>query len=80
MGIGIIYGPAVVRNLGSNDRIVYSVTDDTVNKEKRIEALTRSCPYTNLISEWVHQNTTNLFETKAWDPISVKGKSENVIV
>jgi len=80
VGIGINHGPAVVGNLGSDDRIVYSVTGDTVNTGKRIEALTKSCPNTILISESVHQHTTQLIETKAWEPISVKGKSEKVLV
>ena len=80
VGIGINYGPAVVGNLGSKDRIVYSVTGDTVNTGKRIETLTRSCPNTILISESVYQHTTHLIKTKAWDPISVKGKSEKVLV
>ena len=79
-GIGINHGPAVVGNLGSDDRIVYSVTGDTVNTGKRIEALTKSCPNTILISESVHQHTIQLIETKAWEPISVKGKSEKVLV
>ena len=80
VGIGINYGPAVVGNLGSKDRIVYSVTGDTVNTGKRIETLTRSCPNTILISDSVYQHTTHLINTKAWDPISVKGKSEKVLV
>jgi len=80
VGIGINYGPAVVGNLGSDDRIVYSVTGDTVNTGKRIEGLTKSCPNTILISESVHKHTANLVNTKAWEPISVKGKTEKVLV
>ena len=80
IGIGVNYGEVVAGNLGSEDRIDYSVTGDTVNTGKRIEMLTRAKPNTVLISEGVQASTQGLFQTKAWEPVAVKGKREKLQV
>ncbi len=80
VGIGLNYGPVVAGNLGSEDKIEYSVTGDTVNTAKRIESLTTSHPNSILISESIFDKTKHLVNTKAWEPIKVKGKSEDVSV
>jgi len=80
VGIGINYGPVVAGNLGSKDRIEYSVTGDTVNTAKRIESLTKTCPNSILISESVFEKVGDLIAHKAWEPIKVKGKDQQVRV
>lgn len=80
VGIGINYGPVIAGNLGSNDKIEYSVTGDTVNTGKRIETLTKEKPDTILISESIYEQVKDLFKFNAWDPIAVKGKAEKVAV
>ena len=80
VGIGLNYGPVVAGNLGSEDKIEYSVTGNTVNTAKRIESLTTSHPNSILISESIFDKTKHLVNTKAWEPIKVKGKSEDVSV
>ncbi len=80
VGIGINYGPIIAGNLGSDDKIEYSVTGDTVNTGKRIESLTKEKPNTILISESIHEKVKDIFKLKAWEPIVVKGKSEKVAV
>lgn len=80
MGIGINAGEVVAGNLGSEDRIDYSVTGDTVNTGKRIEMITKEMPNTILISQSVYEKTKDLFKFKEFDPILVKGKKEKIQV
>lgn len=80
IGIGINSGWVVTGNLGSEDKISYSVTGDTVNTGKRIETLTKEHPNAILISESVYQEVKDWVETRAWDPIEVKGKKEKIRV
>ncbi len=78
IGIGINAGTVVAGNLGSEDKISYSVTGDTVNTGKRIETLTREAPNSILISELVFYKVQELIEYKSWGPIEVKGKKERL--
>ena len=80
VGIGINFGPVIAGNLGSEDKIEYSVTGDTVNTGKRIESLTKDKPNTILISESIHEKVKGTFTFEAWEPINVKGKTEKVAV
>jgi adenylate cyclase len=80
MGIGINYGEVVAGNLGSEDRIRYSVTGDTVNTGKRIETITKDHPDSIMISDSVYQKVKEIFKVKAWEPLFVKGKKEKLLV
>ncbi len=80
MGIGINGGEVVAGNLGSEDKMAYSVTGDTVNTGKRIESLTKERPNTILISEWVYRQVADYIRAKAWAPLPLKGKKDLVTV
>lgn len=80
IGIGINSGMVVAGNLGSEDKISYSVTGDTVNTGKRIETLTKDSPNTVLISDSVYSKVHQHVNTNAWEPIEVKGKREKIQV
>ncbi len=80
IGLGINAGEAVMGNLGSEDKISFSVTGDTVNTGKRIEMLTKDYPNTILVSESVYLKTSELFEFRAWEPLYVKGKRDKITV
>ncbi|MCB0836936.1 MAG: response regulator [Bacteroidetes bacterium] len=80
MGIGINSGEVVAGNLGSEDKISYSVTGDTVNTGKRIETLTKDTPNTILMSNGVYEKVKDYVYTKAWEPIEVKGKKDKILV
>jgi len=80
MGIGINYGEVVAGNLGSEDRIRYSVTGDTVNTGKRIETITKEYPNSIMISDCVYQAVKEIFKVKAWEPLFVKGKKDKLLV
>lgn len=80
IGIGINSGTVVAGNMGSEDKISYSVTGDTVNTGKRIETLTREAPNSILISEPVYRCVEEIIEVKSWGPIEVRGRKEKVQV
>ncbi|MCK4345876.1 MAG: response regulator [Bacteroidales bacterium] len=80
MGIGINYGEVIAGNLGSEDRIRYSVTGDTVNTGKRIESITKEFPNSVLISDTIYQKTKDVVNAKAWEPLYVKGKKDKILV
>ncbi|TAE54517.1 MAG: adenylate/guanylate cyclase domain-containing protein, partial [Bacteroidetes bacterium] len=80
IGIGINSGEAVAGNLGSEAKLSYSVTGDTVNTGKRIESLTKDAPNKILISSPVYEKVKHLIQAHAWNPIEVKGKKEKVQV
>ncbi len=80
IGIGVNSGTVVAGNMGSEDKISYSVTGDTVNTGKRIETLTREAPNSILISEQVYQFVEDLVEVKSWGPIEVRGRKGKVQV
>jgi len=80
MGIGINDGEVVAGNVGSEDRIRYSLTGDTVNTGKRIESLTKDQPNKILISDGIYQKTSDLVKAIAWEPLFVKGKKDKILV
>lgn len=80
IGIGINYGEVVAGNLGSEDKIEFAVTGDTVNTGKRIEMLTKTHPDSILISENVFNKTREYIDATAWEPLHVKGKKEKIHV
>ncbi len=80
VGIGVNSGVVVAGNLGSEDRIEYSITGDTVNTGKRIETLTKDVPNSILISKTVYEKVKNLFITVEKPPVAVKGKQEELIL
>ena len=78
VGIGINYGPIVAGNLGSDDRLSYSITGDTVNTAKRIESLTDKQSNTILMNESVFEKTRGFVESELWDTIKLKGKTQEI--
>lgn len=80
IGIGINCGEVVAGNLGSDDKISYSLTGDTVNTGKRIESLTKEHPNSILISDEVFQKTQRHIQAKTWEPMELKGKKHKITV
>lgn len=80
VGIGINAGEVVAGNVGSEARIEYHFTGDTVNTGKRIEVLSREHPNAILMSESVYLKTHEVVRTKEFEPIQVKGKKDKIKV
>jgi adenylate cyclase len=80
IGIGINAGPIIAGNLGSAERLSYSITGDAVNTAKRIESLTRDLPNAVLISQSVYDKTKEMISTIPWGEVQIKGKNRKVNV
>jgi len=78
VGIGIHNGPIIAGNLGSDDRLSYSITGDAVNTAKRIESLTKNLSNAILISQAIYDKTKDIISTNPWDEVEIKGKNEKV--
>lgn len=80
VGIGINSGEVIAGNLGSEAKIEYSITGDTVNTGKRIEMLAKDFGNSILISDSVYQKTKDLVTSKELEPINVKGKKSKIMI
>lgn len=80
VGIGIHFGSIIAGNLGSEDRLSYSITGDAVNTAKRIESLTQNLLNTILISQPIHDKVKSIVNTVPLGKVKIKGKNKRVNV
>lgn len=80
VGIGLNFGEAVAGNMGSFDRINYSVIGEAVNLAKQLESLTKESPNSILVQESFFEKIKDRVEAKDWGVYDVKGKKEDVHV
>jgi adenylate cyclase len=80
VGIGLHYGPVIAGNVGSEERISYAVTGDTVNTAKRIESLAKFKKDSILIGESIYKDSRHLVITQALPAMLPKGKKTEIKV
>jgi adenylate cyclase len=80
MGIGIHSGDVILGNIGSTQKLDYTVIGDSVNFTARLESLTKQYQCGILISEATYRPVADVFCCRAVDRVCVQGKSESILI
>jgi adenylate cyclase len=78
MRIGLCTGPAVVGNMGSKNRMDYTMMGDTVNTAARLEGVNKVYGIYTLIAESTYREAGDGLFAREIDSINVVGKQEPV--
>lgn len=78
IGIGLNTGIMVVGNMGSKNRMDYTLMGDNVNLGARLEGTNKFYGTNIIISEFTHQTVKDRFVCRELDTIRVKGKQRPV--
>ena len=76
-GIGVNCGPAIVGNIGSEQRMDYTAIGDTVNTAARLESNAKRGEI--LISEAVYERVKDRIEAEQVGELSLKGKAQKIL-
>ena len=80
MRIGLSTGPAVVGNMGSRNRMDYTMMGDTVNTAARLEGVNKIYGIYTLVCETTFKKASQRVWGREIDAINVIGKAEPVTV
>jgi adenylate cyclase len=80
VGVGINTGEMLFGNIGSEQRMDFTVIGDNVNLGARLESATKELHATIIISDATYQQIRDKAQVRSLGEISVKGKAQKILV
>lgn len=78
--IGLFSGPAVVGNMGSRNRMDYTMMGDTVNTAARLEGVNKKYGTFTMIGDTTYQAAAKSIAVRRLDAVKVIGKDQPIVI